>query len=43
MMRRDRLVLEEMGLHVLRFSNAQGISETDAVVGVIAEAVGCMG
>ena len=35
--------LEDIGLRVLRFSNAQGISETDAVVGVIAEAVGCKG
>ena len=35
--------LEEIGLRVLRFSNAQVIRETDAVVEAIAESVGCMG
>ena len=35
--------LEEIGLRVLRFSNTQVVNETDAVVAVIAESVGCTG
>ena len=35
--------LEEIGLRVLRFSNAEVINETDAVVEIIAESVGCTG
>ena len=35
--------LEEVGLRVLRFSNAAVINKSDAVVEVIAESVGCMG
>ena len=34
--------LQASGLRVLRFSNAQVVGETDAVVEVIAESVGCM-
>lgn len=35
--------LHGLGLRVLRFSNTEAINETDAVVAVIAESIGCMG
>ena len=35
--------LEEIGLRVLRFSNAQVINETDAVVDIVAKSVGGLG